>query len=368
MSEHITITVTNPLGISRKSQTVEIPVADLASAGLSNEGKTEPAFLHVMNEKGTEIVCQTTDSNGDGTQDLLIFQADFSPEETKIFKAVLGEKRIYTKDQFKAYGRFVRERYDDFCWENDRIAHRIYGKALESWKANPLTSSTVDVWVKRTKSLVVNDWLMVDNYHVDIGDGADFYSAGLSRGCGGNGLWAADKLWVSRNFVDSRLLAGGPLRVDFEVIYEPFPVNGVMVSEIKRISLDAGQNLSHFRSYYKAEKAIPLVSGAGLKKVEGDHYEVNKDRAWLVKWEPVEMNMGEQGLAIIINPQEFEGKKEDDLNLLMLGKAVGDRNECSYWCGFSWNRAGHYDNYEDWKDYVDGFAQGLKAPVTVSLS
>jgi len=40
---------------------------------------------------------------------------------------------VYTKGQFRAYGRFVRERFDDFRWENDRIAHRMYAKALETY-------------------------------------------------------------------------------------------------------------------------------------------------------------------------------------------------------------------------------------------
>jgi len=110
----------------------------------------------------------------------------------------------------------VRERFDDFAWENDRIAHRTYGKALETWKEEPLTSSAIDVWTKRVSSLVINGWYMLDNYHTDHGEGADFYSAGSTRGNGGDGLWAADKLWVSKNFVDSRVLACGPIRVMFE--------------------------------------------------------------------------------------------------------------------------------------------------------
>ena len=47
-------------------------------------------------------------------------------------------------------GRFVRERNDDFAWENDLVAHRVYGPALETAKKEPLVSSGIDVWVKRT--------------------------------------------------------------------------------------------------------------------------------------------------------------------------------------------------------------------------
>ena len=54
----------------------------------------------------------------------------------------------------------------------------MYGAALETWKQEPLTSSGLDVWVKRTPRLVINDWYMVDDYHRDTGEGADLYSAG----------------------------------------------------------------------------------------------------------------------------------------------------------------------------------------------
>jgi len=76
----------------------------------------------------------------------------------------------------------VRERRDDFAWENDRVAHRMYGAALETWVQEPLTSSGVDVWVKRTPRLVINDWYLVDDYHRDTGEGADLYSVGRTRG------------------------------------------------------------------------------------------------------------------------------------------------------------------------------------------
>src|SRR5207247_1448374 len=142
---------------------------------------------------------------------MVIFQADFAANQTKTFVVTVGKKHEYTKEDFKAYGRFVRERFDDFAWENDRIAHRTYGKALETWAGEPLTSSTIDIWSKRTPRMVVDEWYMVDNYHQDTGEGFDGYSAGATRGCGGNGLWAADKLWASKNFVNSRVLANGPI-------------------------------------------------------------------------------------------------------------------------------------------------------------
>ena len=207
---------------------------------------------------------------------------------------------------------------------------------------------------------------MVDNYHVDSGQGADFYSAGPSRGCGGNGLWAADKLWVSKNFVDSRVLANGPIRVMFELVYEPFEVNGTQVSEVKRITLDAGSNLDHFQSFYKPQAPGALVTGIGLKKTSGQTQDFNAERGWLAVWERTEKNAGNQGLAVIVDPKLIETKTEDQRNLLVLAKVPSD-NVASYWAGFCWDKGGQLADYTAWKAYVDAFSQGLASPIELTI-
>lgn len=244
----------------------------------------------------------------------------------------------------------------------------MYGKVLETWAGEPLTSSTVDIWSKRTPEMVIDEWYMVDNYHTDSGQGGDFYSAGLSRGCGGNGLWADGKLWVSRNFVDSRVLANGPLRVMFELVYEDFDVNGVKVSEVKRITLDAGSNLDHFQSLYKVQAGLgPLTSAVGLKKVGGETKQFSAERGWMAIWEKMEKNQGLQGVAVVVDPKALEKETEDSLNHLLLVK-VGPDNRVSYWAGFGWDKSGQFADGEAWKTYVDCFARGLQSPIEISVS
>jgi hypothetical protein len=358
----------NKLPIARTSQTLEISAKDLAPLGESDLKK-----IHVQDAAGKEVLCQAVDSDYDDFHkaDTVIFQADFAPGETKTFKLVSGKKQEYAKEDYKAFGRFARERFDDFAWENDRIAHRTYGKALETWKGEPLTSSTIDIWSKRTPRMVINDWYLADNYHTDTGEGADFYSAGLSRGCGGSGLWADNRLWTSRNFVQSRVLANGPIRVMFELVYDPFEVNGFSVSEVKRITLDAGQNLDHFQSFYlpftRPEKPVTLTSAVGLKKTGGEQKEFNAERGWLVSWQAMEKNAGMQGLAAIADPKTIEKQTEDKLNNLLVLKTAAD-NSVSYWAGFVWDKAGPATSADAWKKYVDEFAQGLSSPIEVSIS
>lgn len=357
----LTVTAVNKLRLARSGETLELSVADLATLGEKDLTK-----LHVFDSAGKEVLSQSVDTDYDDYHkpDVLIFQADFAPGETKTFIVKAGAKREYKKDDFRAYGRFVRERFDDFAWENDRVAHRTYGKALITWKGEPLTSSSIDIWSKRTSRLVINDWYMVDNYHNDMGEGVDAYSAGPTRGCGGSGVWANNQLFVPTNFVDSRVLTNGPIRVMFELVYEPFDANGTQVTEVVRISLDAGSQLNHFENYYRASG--PLAVAVGLKKVKDEMKEFNAERGWLTSWQAVDKNLGMQGLAVVVNPGDVDKQAEDARNNLLVMKPKS-ASPVSYWAGFAWDRAGVISSADAWKKYVDEFAERLRSPIQVTV-
>jgi hypothetical protein len=263
----------------------------------------------------------------------------------------------------------VRERRDDFAWENDRIAHRMYGAALETWAQEPLTSSTVDVWTKRVRGLIINDWYLVDDYHHDNGTGGDFYSAGKSRGCGGNGLWIDGKLYPSANFRDSRVLANGPIRVMFELTYQPWDAGGVRVSEVKRITLDAGQNLDHFESIYTVQGgARELTHAVGIKKQPGSTVTHAREAGIMRVWEPVQAkNMGNLGLAAVIDPTLVLQFTEADGNYLAVARVPASA-PASYYAGFGWDQSGNFTGPADWEKYVAEFAQRLRSPLEVSLA
>ncbi|HXM34990.1 MAG TPA: DUF4861 family protein [Pyrinomonadaceae bacterium] len=365
LASELTVRAVNKLPIARASQTIELTAQDLAPLG-----EKDLAKIHVRDSSGKELLCQAVDTDYDDFHkpDIVIFQADFAANETKTFIVTAGKKHEYIKDDFKAYGRFVRERFDDFAWENDLIAHRTYGKALITWKGEPLTSSSIDIWSKRTAKLVINDWYMVDNYHADMGEGADDYSAGATRGCGASGIWANNQLYVPSNFVESRVLANGPIRVMFELVYEPFAVNGTKVSEVIRISLDAGSQLDHFQSIYNSpDSNEPLAVAVGLKKVKDEQKEFNAEHGWLTIWEPMEKNLGMQGVAAIVNARDLDKPAEDKQNNLMVLKPAPGKS-VSYWAGFAWDRAGKITSAAAWKNYVAEFAEGLRSPIRVSVS
>jgi len=356
------VTVRNPIDLARPAESVVVRRADVRRV----LGVDDLRKVHVRDSTTRqELLVQAIDVNDDGTFEELLFQADFAPRETRRFTLTAGEQHVYTRDQFRAYGRFVRERRDDFAWENDRVAHRMYGAALETWAQEPLTSSAVDVWVKRTRRLVINDWYMVDDYHRDRGEGADLYSAGKSRGCGGNGVWDAGRLYPSANFTGTRVLANGPLRVMFELTYPDWQANGRSVGETKRITLDAGQNLSRFESYYKAGTGRVLQHAVGIKKQADSVVSANRQLGILRTWESVK-DAGHLGCAVIVDPALVADLVEADLNHLLVAN-VPTGSPAVYYAGFGWDRSGDVADMADWDKYVELFARRAGSPLEVRV-
>lgn len=360
----VTVTVKNPIHLARASETIAVRAADLKRL----LGIDDPRRVHVRDQRtGQGLLTQAVDEDGDGATDELIFQTDLGPNESRSFELGVGERRVPRVQEFKVYGRFVREREDDFAWENDKIAHRMYGEALETWPQEPLTSSAVDVWVKRVPRLVINDWYLVDDYHRDHGEGGDFYPAGNTRGCGGNGVWVNGRLYPSANFRKSRVLANGPIRVIFELTYAAWDAGGTRVSEIKRITLDAGQNFNHFESRYEVKSGNGALDDAiGIRK--GNHASASDSRenGILRTWESFPDDHGQLGCAVIIDPRNLIAFTQDAQNFLALVKIPADRR-ISYYAGFGWSQSG-FPTATDWQTYVFDYAEGLKSPVDITVA
>jgi Domain of unknown function (DUF4861) len=352
----LTITIHNDLPFARRSETIELSAATLTPLG------ADLTKIHVFEQGSTrEVLAQALDLDADGTFESLIFQTDIPARGTRAFDLRPGERRTYRKEDFRVYGRFNRERFDDFAWENDRVAHRMYGTALETWQKEPLTSSTVDVWLKRTRRLVINDWYMADDYHRDTGEGADFYSAGKSRGCGGSGLWRDGRLVVSKNFRQSRVLANGPIRLVFELHYPLWnDVPGIR-SETKRVTLDAGQNFNRFESRYDVDGA-DLKYAAGIKKQPATQLRVERGAGWLRTWEPVKDGAGEFGCAVVFDPKTIADVTEAEGNHLVVARAPA-----VYYVGSAWNRSGDFLEAADFDRTIEQWVQRIVSPLRVEV-
>jgi hypothetical protein len=253
-----------------------------------------------------------------------------------------------------AYARFVPERMDDIAWENDRIAHRIYGPALQH---NPKehSGSGIDVWVKKVRQPVINEWYRSGKYHKDRGTGLDFYEVGLSRGDGGLGVWDGGKLYNSKDFTDYKILDLGPLNCGFNLTYAPWDANGRQVWEHRTMTLAAGSNLDRIESTIDSDKPGELVLGIGLAKRDGQGGRVlrDKERGILSYWQPPEKD-GTIGVGVLVDPATVVDFAEDKLNYLVLVRATAGK-PFVYHAGACWDRGLDFKTANQWERYLKDF-------------
>lgn len=358
------VTVHNDLDAARPAESVEVP-ASLYAGVLGDELLGRIRVLDAAS--GQELLAQAIDLDDDRHAELVVFQADFAPKQTRSFRLTTGERRAYRPADFRVYGRFVRERHDDFAWENDRVAFRVYGEDLETWPREPLTSSAIDAWSKSTERLVLNEWYMVDDYHHDHGEGGDFYPAGSTRGCGGSGLWIDGGLAVSKNFRASRVLAAGPIRLVFELDYPAWDRPGIR--ETKRVTLDAGSHLNRIESLYAVEPEGPVRWAAGTKVEKGAATRRDVERGLVRAWEHQTRyaENGWLGCGVVAEPGALVEILETGGNLLLVGQAAAGRT-VRYYAGTGWDGSRHFESVGEWDAYLDAFAARLRSPLRLEVA
>jgi pectinesterase len=363
-----TLRADNPLQIARPSETIGIPWttvrAQLATA--------QPSAVRVVDALGTEVVSQVVDNDGDGQMDELIFQADFSPGESKRF-SIEARAPQPAPDKRRVYAVHTEPR-DDVAWESDRIAFRIYGQGL--WKVDSLNSSGLDIWVKRTRDPIVDKWYAKghDDYHKDTGEGADFFDVGETLGAGGTGIWRNDKLYRALNFKTWRVIANGPVRAIFELQYQPWDAGGQRVSESKRVAIDAGHNLNHIVSTFRTEGggAADIPWATGIVKRASVYGAESKARpwAWLSEWGPLLPKgggHGDMGIGILMPRDAVVDWKETNDHYLAVSRARSGE-PVNYWVGAGWTASGDYRDVRDWITYLDQWAQRLSAPIKTTIN
>lgn len=246
-------------------------------------------------------------------------------------------------------------RFDDLLWENDRIAFRIYGRALEA--AEPPSSSGIDAWGKRVRWPYMDRQLRMGDQHTDYGEGLDFYQVGTGRGIGGLGIWHDNKLWTSRNYVRPRILSAGPDTADFTVDYEPWPIDTThVVRETRRFTLPAGTNFTRMTSTISSSSTAELIVGIGFSKRPMGTRKLgevrqDKDTARLSWWGPADGDKGRMAGAIMVDPAAFAGFAEDADNHLVLVRVTPGR-PFVYYSGAAWDRGGDFATREAWEAYV----------------
>lgn len=366
--QYKTIVVKNTLNHERSNEVVEL---DNSSLGL----KKIDASVGVKNVATNEfMLTQLVDQDGDGTMDQLLFQPKIGANSEVEFQVVKISSSEKLKAEDLCFSRFVPERTDDYTWENDKVAFRVYGPKAqmlkETGQKGGTLSSGVDAWLKRVEYPIINKWYketLIDktgSYHKDTGEGLDNFHVGVSRGAGGIAVKDKSSLYYSKNYVKWRTITTGPLRTSFYLEYENWTSGSKSISESKIITLDLGNNLSKFETNMSGTEEIY----AGLTLHEKDGV-VSSGNGWVTYWQPHADS--ELGTAIVADSKTFVGSEKHDVEEKDLSNAYAElkvsNNQVTYYAGFAWKKSKQYPTKESWTAYLDRFSKEINTPLLVSL-
>ena len=378
----LTVEVANPTGDYR-GEVIGLPLDSICE-----RLGTTPDSIRVLDRAGLDVPSQRT---YDGK---LLVEVHVRKGGVARFTICKG-----TAPQFPpvCIGGLHPERKDDFAWENDRGAYRVYGPALEKTGER---SFGIDVWTKNTPEPVVNDRYYIEDvvmmpkvdslrridrhrgdslyrinsYHYDHGRGFDPYRVGASLGCGAPALMIGDSIVMPYCFERYEILDEGPLRITVRLDQSPRKVLGQTICEHRIISLDKGSNFCSMTVWYdgiqpsqdgKATSAISLCSGVVLQPEDRESYTLGTD--YVAYTDPTDQPNVHQAplyVAALFPNGRAETKMQDNHALGILRNYQGDRY--TYYFGSAWSK---YDvrTLEEWQARIQWYLRAKKQPLKVTL-
>lgn len=350
----IKVTVTNTLGIARNKEIVSISMAIIKQK--LGAGKS---FI-ITDAKGEQLPYQIS-----GNKQSVIFPATVKAKGVSVYILKTGTPE---KFESKTYGRYVPERKDDFAWENDRIAFRMYGPKLAP--ENP--SNGVDIWLKKTEALVVDKRYDGDlnkgiSYHIDHGEGLDCYKVAHTLGAGGIAPYTGTTLWVANYYNRWKVLENGPLRTTFQLMYDSVQVGKSWLKEVYTVSIDAGSQLNKGIVSYigKIPAGMKLAAGIFLHENKGVS-KVDVKSGYIgygeVATSDVGVPAGRNYVGAVLGNKMTGAKQQGDHLLAFANYKPGTK--FIYYFGAGWNQWGFPDD-QSWFDYLSDFSLKIKNPLKV---
>ncbi|WP_437918653.1 DUF4861 family protein [Sphingobacterium sp. LRF_L2] len=348
------ITVYNPLSFER-TEIISIPFQDFTT-----NFNVDSVFSIYQNETDN-IIPHQIEKLGDTKPKNVLLQVKIKPKS----KIVLNVKSTIQTSVNKTFARQVPERFQDFAWENDVVAFRFYGKALEG---KPDDAHGLDFWAKRTENLIIDKWYAKGDYHRDYGEGLDYYSVGKTLGAGDIGAFFDNDVQYTKHYRTYTILDAGPIRTTFKLTYDKDIINNQKITVEKTVSLDAGEQFNKITVDVINEQndQTPMVIGLSRRSEDQPQVSYDSRKGWLSYWEPDINNHGHTGTALISNSKNARfilDRKEQ--YLIPLTSRNGQ--SLTYYNGAAWDHAGLITNAESWKTYVEQKALRLKQPLKVKL-
>jgi len=358
--QEVRIAVSNPTEVRRQQETIQLDWMDVQKY-LPNVEAEEAAVLDVQTHQ--PLVTQVLKIDG---RTALLFQTTLEPGQKKQF---ILQKRPEGMEPpaspITTYCRFIPERKDDFGWENDKVAFRMYGPALE----DETITSGIDAWGKCVPYPVIDKFIRDYNekqipYHYDHGEGGDFYKVGNTLGCGGLAPFVDGKVCLpSHNFAAWKILGNGPIRSVFELTYRPWQAGSYTVSEVKRISIDLGSQMSRIECTYTCSQTdtLPLAGGIVLRETSQQTWTAPQSIAY---WLPTDFIKGFMGCGVVFGAEWDVKPLEADGHLLLTLQHKIDK-PVVYYAGSCWDKNEEFNTFEKWQQYLKIFKQRLDHPVAV---
>lgn len=354
-AQKATISISNPSAVEHKEEVVAIAWKDI----LAKYPIIDTANFKVINTATKKEIPWQLELKGTKNVQNLLVQVDIAAKGSVKLVLQKGKSAVFPT---KTYGRYVPERKEDFAWENDKIAFRMYGKELEQTPKE--MAYGMDVWVKRTDKMVINERYKRGKYHEDLGDGMDYYHVGFTLGAGNVAPYVNDSIYYSKNYVRWKVLDLGILRIAFQLEYDEWDVNGIKVKATKTISLDAGSQLNRVEALYEYNEkpTMPVVIGIIKRKDQGIMF-LDEQQGIMGYWEP---QMGEDGItgvgSILLTPVT----KMKITNEQLLAQTTTPKNEpLVYYTGAAWNKAQVFMTYAAWFSYLQVYKERLFTPLKV---
>ena len=391
-SRTVTVTVTNPLAMERSNEMVEVSMETITN----RLGLADTAQIVVLDADGQQVPYQIT---YDGK---VIFPAAIAAGGTATYTIQTGTPEAF---DVKACGRCYPERMDDMAWENDLVAFRAYGPALqakgergfgydlftkynttepmlEAMYAKELDKETLAkiAELKKTDPKAAAELSRERSYHIDHGYGMDCYAVGPTLGAGVAALMVNDTIIYPWCYKNQEILDNGPLRFTVKLEFTPLTVKGdSTVVETRLITLDAGSHLNKtVVSYSNLKETLPIVAGIVLHEPDGA---VVADAAngYITYVDPTtgpdngKIFMGAAVPAVVKDAKtvlfsEKEKKERNNADGHVL--AVSDYepgSEYVYYWGFAWDKA-DIKTADAWNRYMADFAQKVRNPLTVKVN
>ena len=275
------------VSISNPSDEYREQIVELSADTIFNRLKIKGGREFIVFDAGGLEVPYQLSSDGK-----VLIEAGVRPHGIQNFMIRCGKPKVC---KTVCYGRIFPERKDDFAWENDRGAYRVYGPALQKTGEK---SYGVDVWTKNTPELVLDQryWIedvvmmpaveklrqenrqrgdslyRLNSYHNDHGRGSDLYRVGATLGCGTPALIVDDQIVYPYCYKDYKVLEMGPLRFSVQLDYNPTVIGEDTITEHRIITLDKGSNFNKSTVWYDGfSTVVELATGQGLSALCRPH-------------------------------------------------------------------------------------------------